>query len=142
MGNNVSRFCNQIFSLNQIVRCALICNKQQVTSNSRAPQPLRISSFSVLSGNLNSDRLVNVDDFEMSGTEKKLVKNYNHKPVLSRPQHEIYHGPDYTEASFIPAVIISLRSTTLDIKIGRRSMLYMYICDMCLPRVQLIVHFV
>eukprot|EP01001_Neometanema_parovale_P010085 NODE_631_length_2234_cov_76.005211_g601_i0.p1 GENE.NODE_631_length_2234_cov_76.005211_g601_i0~~NODE_631_length_2234_cov_76.005211_g601_i0.p1 ORF type:complete len:643 (-),score=101.77 NODE_631_length_2234_cov_76.005211_g601_i0:304-2133(-) len=42
-------------------------------------------------------KIMNADEVELYSTERGLVSKYNAKPVLTRPQHQIYHGSNYTE---------------------------------------------
>eukprot|EP00906_Rhabdomonas_costata_P010571 RCo014846 len=42
-------------------------------------------------------RLANPSEVDLHTAERTLISKYNGKPVLTRPQHKVYHGGNYTE---------------------------------------------
>mmetsp|Transcript_29872 Transcript_29872/g.70234 ORF Transcript_29872/g.70234 Transcript_29872/m.70234 type:complete len:135 (-) Transcript_29872:63-467(-) len=42
-------------------------------------------------------RLMNPDDADLNGAQKRLIGSYNAKPLLTRPQHELVLTEDYAE---------------------------------------------
>jgi len=59
-------------------------------------------------------RLVNDDELSMNWIVSKMVKGYNAKPFLSRPQHAVFRGPGYYEFDLDVHAFCTAARTVLD----------------------------